>query len=121
VSTLLHSVQSKPNNQQTKVIDGVMQSIKLITREASKKVAKYAFQYATANGKSKVTAAHKASIMLVPPPLFNLSCYLLFYYFSIIYIILFVTYAIPVSWCTAIASYSPSVRTISYFSNRPQK
>lgn len=39
------------------------QSIKLITREASRRVAQYAFQYAETHKKDKVTAVHKASIM----------------------------------------------------------
>jgi len=41
----------------------VMQSIKLITREASRNVAEYAFKYAISHGKKKITAAHKASVM----------------------------------------------------------
>jgi isocitrate dehydrogenase (NAD+) len=41
----------------------VCQSIKLITREASRRVAQYAFQYAETHKKDKVTAVHKASIM----------------------------------------------------------
>lgn len=45
------------------VVPGVCQSIKLITREASRRVAQYAFQYAETHKKDKVTAVHKASIM----------------------------------------------------------
>ncbi|KAK6537551.1 NAD-dependent isocitrate dehydrogenase [Orbilia ellipsospora] len=45
------------------VVDGVVQSIKLITREASERVLKYAFQYAEAIGKKKVRVVHKATIM----------------------------------------------------------
>lgn len=47
------------------VVDGVVQSIKLITWEASERVARYAFNYATAHGRNKVTAVHKANIMCV--------------------------------------------------------
>jgi isocitrate dehydrogenase (NAD+) len=35
----------------------------LITEEASRRVAEYAFAYAKANGRHKVTAVHKANIM----------------------------------------------------------
>ena len=35
----------------------------MITREASTRVAEYAFQYARDNGRKKVTAVHKANIM----------------------------------------------------------
>lgn len=45
------------------VVDGVVQSIKLITREASERVLRYAFQYANAVGKQKVRVVHKATIM----------------------------------------------------------
>jgi isocitrate/isopropylmalate dehydrogenase len=47
------------------VVDGVVQSIKLITWDASERVARYAFYYAQANGRKRVTAVHKANIMLV--------------------------------------------------------
>lgn len=43
-----------------------MQSIKLITWEASERVARYAFNYANDHGRNRVTAVHKANIMFVP-------------------------------------------------------
>ena len=45
------------------IVDGVVQSIKLITFEASRRIAQFAFEYAKANGRSRVTAVHKANIM----------------------------------------------------------
>ncbi|KAK9481043.1 hypothetical protein V1514DRAFT_324062 [Lipomyces japonicus] len=45
------------------VVDGVVQSIKLITRPASERVIRYAFQHAIATGKPKVLVVHKATIM----------------------------------------------------------
>ncbi len=47
------------------VVEGVVQSIKLITSQASTRVAEFAFNYAKANGRKKVTAVHKANIMYV--------------------------------------------------------
>jgi len=47
----------------TQVIDGVVQSIKLITWDASERVARYAFNYAQTSGRKRVTAVHKANIM----------------------------------------------------------
>jgi len=47
------------------IVDGVVQSIKLITAKASQRVAEFAFEYAKANGRQKVTAVHKANIMYV--------------------------------------------------------
>lgn len=48
-----------------KIVDGVVQSIKLITWEASERVARYAFHYAQSVGRKRVTAVHKANIMYV--------------------------------------------------------
>lgn len=47
------------------IVDGVVQSIKLITWEASERVARYAFHYAQSVGRNRVTAVHKANIMYV--------------------------------------------------------
>lgn len=52
------------------VVDGVVQSIKLITRDASQRVLKFAFQYAEENGRNKVRAVHKATIMKMSDGLF---------------------------------------------------
>ena len=52
------------------VIDGVVQSIKLITKRASERVLKFAFQYAEDVGKRKVRAVHKATIMKMSDGLF---------------------------------------------------
>ena len=47
------------------IVEGVVQSIKLITEEASKRIAEFAFEYARNNQRSHVTAVHKANIMYV--------------------------------------------------------
>ncbi|KAF4301973.1 Isocitrate/isopropylmalate dehydrogenase [Botryosphaeria dothidea] len=52
------------------VVDGVVQSIKLITREASERVLRYAFQHAQEIGRKKVRAVHKATIMKMSDGLF---------------------------------------------------
>ncbi|KAE9963325.1 NAD-dependent isocitrate dehydrogenase [Venturia inaequalis] len=52
------------------VVDGVVQSIKLITREASERVIRFAFQYARDVGRKKVRAVHKATIMKMSDGLF---------------------------------------------------
>ncbi|KAG9952984.1 isocitrate dehydrogenase-like protein subunit 1, partial [Aureobasidium melanogenum] len=52
------------------VVDGVVQSIKLITRQASERVLRFAFQYAQETGKNKVRAVHKATIMKMSDGLF---------------------------------------------------
>lgn len=45
------------------VAPGVVESLKIITEEKSTRIAEYAFQYAVANNRKKVTAVHKANIM----------------------------------------------------------
>jgi len=50
------------------------ESIKIITRAASQRIARYAFEYAVKNGRKKVTAVHKANIMKLTDGLFLESC-----------------------------------------------
>jgi isocitrate dehydrogenase (NAD+) len=52
------------------VVDGVVQSIKLITREASERVLRFAFQHAQDIGRKKVRVVHKATIMKMSDGLF---------------------------------------------------
>jgi isocitrate dehydrogenase (NAD+) len=52
------------------VVDGVVQSIKLITQVACERVLRYAFQYAREIGRTKVRAVHKATIMKMSDGLF---------------------------------------------------
>jgi isocitrate dehydrogenase (NAD+) len=52
------------------VIPGVVESLKIITREASTRAAKFAFEYARRHGRKRVTAVHKANIMKMSDGLF---------------------------------------------------
>ena len=45
-------------------VPGIVESLKIITREKSQCIAKYAFDYATRHKRRRVTAIHKANIML---------------------------------------------------------
>lgn len=56
------------------IVDGVVQSIKLITESASRRVAEYAFKFARDNKRSTVTAVHKANIMKMSDGLFLRCC-----------------------------------------------
>jgi isocitrate dehydrogenase (NAD+) len=56
------------------VVPGVVESIKIITEKASTRIARYAFEFAKANGRKKVTAVHKANIMKLSDGLF-LECF----------------------------------------------
>jgi len=56
------------------VVPGVVESLKIITEKASTAIAKFAFNYARANGRKLVTAVHKANIMKLSDGLFLDCC-----------------------------------------------
>src|SRR5687768_2795480 len=56
------------------VVPGVVESIKIITEKASTRIARFAFEYATLEGRKKITAVHKANIMKLSDGLF-LDCF----------------------------------------------
>ncbi|XP_020714346.1 probable isocitrate dehydrogenase [NAD] subunit alpha, mitochondrial isoform X1 [Ceratitis capitata] len=70
VVTIRENTEGEYSGIEHEIVDGVVQSIKLITEEASKRVAEYAFQYAKANNRKKVTVVHKANIMRMSDGLF---------------------------------------------------
>ena len=53
-----------------RIVPGVVESLKIITAVASERIASFAFEYARANGRKKVTAVHKANIMKLSDGLF---------------------------------------------------
>lgn len=52
------------------VVPGVVESLKIITEKASTRIAQYAFKYAEAKHRKKITAIHKANIMKLSDGLF---------------------------------------------------
>jgi isocitrate dehydrogenase (NAD+) len=56
------------------VVKDVVTGLKVITRAASERIARYAFQYAAKNGRKQVTAIHKANIMKLADGLFLRCC-----------------------------------------------
>jgi isocitrate dehydrogenase (NAD+) len=56
------------------VIPGVVESLKIITQNASMKIARAAFEHARRDGRKKVTAIHKANIMKLSDGLFLKCC-----------------------------------------------
>lgn len=51
-------------------VKGVVESMKIMTRENSERVARYAFEFARAHNRKKVTTVHKANIMKLTDGLF---------------------------------------------------
>jgi isocitrate dehydrogenase (NAD+) len=56
------------------VVPGVVESLKIITDKASRRIARYAFEYARIEGRKRITAIHKANIMKLSDGLF-LRCF----------------------------------------------
>jgi isocitrate dehydrogenase (NAD+) len=52
------------------VVPGVVESLKIITAEASTRIAHFAFEHARRHGRRRVTAVHKANIMKLGDGLF---------------------------------------------------
>jgi isocitrate dehydrogenase (NAD+) len=56
------------------VVPGVVESLKIITRNASMRIARAAFEYSRREGRVKVSAIHKANIMKMSDGLFLKCC-----------------------------------------------
>jgi len=56
------------------IVKDVVTSLKVITRTASERIARYAFDYAQKNGRKQVIAIHKANIMKLADGLFLRCC-----------------------------------------------
>ncbi|MBV9156990.1 MAG: isocitrate/isopropylmalate dehydrogenase family protein [Acidobacteriaceae bacterium] len=56
------------------IVKDVVTSLKVITRTASERIARYAFDYAQKNARKKVVAIHKANIMKLADGLFLRCC-----------------------------------------------
>lgn len=56
------------------IVKDVVTSLKVITRTASMRIARYAFEYAKRNGRKTIAAIHKANIMKLADGLFIRCC-----------------------------------------------
>ena len=63
VVVLRENTEGEYSGVEHEVYPGVIESIKVITKEASRRIAEYAFEFAYLSGRKKVTAVHKANIM----------------------------------------------------------
>lgn len=54
-------------------VPGVVESLKIMTKTKSERIARFAFDFAVKNGRKKVTCVHKAVSFLLSLPLFLLS------------------------------------------------
>ncbi|XP_015727988.2 isocitrate dehydrogenase [NAD] subunit alpha, mitochondrial isoform X1 [Coturnix japonica] len=74
IVTIRENTEGEYSGIEHVIVEGVVQSIKLITEEASKRIAEFAFEYARNNQRSHVTAVHKANIMRMSDGLFLRKC-----------------------------------------------
>ncbi|KAF3605238.1 hypothetical protein DY000_02051044 [Brassica cretica] len=72
--TIRENTEGEYSGLEHQVVKGVVESIKIITRKASMRVAEYAFLYAKTHGRKKVSAIHKANIMRKTDGLFLQCC-----------------------------------------------
>ncbi|KAK9723998.1 hypothetical protein RND81_05G040100 [Saponaria officinalis] len=72
--TIRENTEGEYSGLEHQVVRGVVESLKIITRHASLRVAEYAFQYARAHGRERVSAIHKANIMQKTDGLFLKCC-----------------------------------------------
>lgn len=63
VVTVRENTEGEYSGLEHTVYPGVVESLKVITRDASTRVCEYAFDYARSNNRKRVTAVHKASVM----------------------------------------------------------
>ncbi|XP_017071787.1 uncharacterized protein LOC108108294 [Drosophila eugracilis] len=70
IVTIRENTEGEYSGIEHTLVNGVVQSIKLITREASLRVAEYAFQYAIAMKRKKVTCVAESQVMRMSDGLF---------------------------------------------------
>ena len=61
--TRSENLEGEYSGLEHEVVDGVVESLKVITEEKSLRIAEYAFEFAYLNHRQRVTAVHKANIM----------------------------------------------------------
>lgn len=72
--TIRENTEGEYSGLEHQVVRGVVESLKIITRQASLRVAEYAFHYAQTHGRKRVSAIHKANIMQKTDGLFLKCC-----------------------------------------------
>lgn len=58
------------SGREHEVVDGVVEALRIVTRDASRRIMQFAFEYARSHGRKKLTIVHKASITPLSDNLF---------------------------------------------------
>jgi len=72
--TIRENTEGEYSGIEHKVVDGVHESMKIITHKGSTRIADYAFQYARRHGRKQIAAVHVASVMRLADGLFIETC-----------------------------------------------
>jgi isocitrate dehydrogenase (NAD+) len=68
------NTEGEYSGMEHEVAPGITESLKVMTRDGTRRIAQYAFEYAFLNNRAKVTAVHKANIMKKADGVFLESC-----------------------------------------------
>jgi isocitrate dehydrogenase (NAD+) len=74
VVTIRENTEGEYSGLEHEVVKGVVENLKIISAKASRDIARYAFEFAVANNRKRVTASHKAGIMKLGDGLFLEMC-----------------------------------------------
>ncbi|XP_040048882.1 isocitrate dehydrogenase [NAD] subunit gamma, mitochondrial isoform X1 [Gasterosteus aculeatus] len=74
IMIIRENTEGEYSNLEHENVSGVVESLKIITRTNSLRIAEYAFQLAREKGRKRVTAVHKANIMKLGDGLFLQCC-----------------------------------------------
>jgi len=74
VVTMRENTEGEYSGLEHMVVPGVVENLKIISRTACTNIAQYAFEYAVANNRKKVTACHKAGVQKLGDGLFINVC-----------------------------------------------
>lgn len=74
IAVVREQTEGEYSSLEHEVVPGVVESLKIVTRAKSERIAKFAFDYATKHGRKKVTAIHKANIQKLADGMFLDCC-----------------------------------------------
>ena len=74
VVTIRENTEGEYSGLEHEVVPGVVENLKIISKNACQNIAEYAFQYAKNNGRNEVCCVHKAGVMVMGDGCFVNTC-----------------------------------------------
>lgn len=74
VVTIRENTEGEYSGLEHEVVPGVVENLKIISKNACQNIAEYAFRYAQNNGRKEVTCVHKAGVMVMGDGCFVDTC-----------------------------------------------